>query len=226
MIFKSKRFYHYPVPTPCLGFIAVKDNFTVIKGGSEILNVLLNDTYIGTPIVTITIPPTNGTAVVNLDNTITYTHDGTDNLTDSFEYQLSNGICSDTATVGISVGEEVDCFKLVQADYFKTDQNIPALGLNFEGCDGTPYGFNISGVTPINICANINSINTGLPPDIGFLPSEGNITGSEIESAILNNGGLVERIIITISTASIIGELKLTFSNCDLQPFRYRTLKK
>jgi hypothetical protein len=213
MIFKIKRFYHYPIPTPCLGFIAVKDNFTVIKGGSEILNVLLNDTYIGTPIVTITIPPTNGTAVVNLDNTITYTHDDSDNLTDSFEYQLSNGDCTDTAQVGIEIVR--DCYKLIEVDYQPISQEEEqSIQLNFTDCDAVPYGFIISGVTPINICANINSINTGLPPDIGFLPSQGNITNTEIENAILNNGGLVERIIINI-TASIIGELRLTFSNCD-----------
>jgi hypothetical protein len=150
-----------------------------------------------------TLPPT----------TTTTSSSSTSTTSTSTSTTTTTSTSSTTTTTTTSI--LLSCFQLIEADYFITDQNIPALGLNFEGCDGTPYGFSISGVTPINICANINSINTGLPPDIGFLPSEGNITIAEIENAILNNGGLVERIIITISTAAIIGELRLTFSNCD-----------
>ncbi|MBC7845574.1 MAG: Ig-like domain-containing protein [Flavobacterium sp.] len=79
------------------------DSFTVDNAGAYIANVLSNDTITGTPVVTIVTPPANGTAVVNLDNTITYTHDGTTTLTDSYVYQVTNGISTGTATVSIII---------------------------------------------------------------------------------------------------------------------------
>lgn len=81
----------------------VNDAFTVNNAGTYICNVLLNDTISGTPTVTILTAPTNGTAVVNVDKTITYVHDGTATLTDSYVYQVSTGIATATATVNITV---------------------------------------------------------------------------------------------------------------------------
>jgi hypothetical protein len=118
------------------------------------------------------------------------------------------------AQVGIEIVR--DCYKLIEADYqpsLQEEEEEQPIQLSFTDCDGNPYGYNVLGFTPINICANINSINTGLPPDVEFL--EGNITNTEIQNAILNNAGLIERIIRIISTAEVIGELRLTFSNCD-----------
>lgn len=79
------------------------DNFTVNNAGVYDANVLLNDTIVGTPVVTILTPPVHGTAVVNLDKTIKYTHDGTATLTDSYAYQVSNGISTGTALVTIYI---------------------------------------------------------------------------------------------------------------------------
>lgn len=79
------------------------DNFTVNNAGVYDANVLLNDTIVGTPVVTILTPPVHGTAVVNLDKTIKYTHDGTATLTDSYTYQVSNGISTGTALVTIYI---------------------------------------------------------------------------------------------------------------------------
>lgn len=79
------------------------DAFTVNNAGVYTANVLLNDTVNGTPTVTIFTDPTHGTAVVNLDKTITYTHDGTATLSDSFVYQVTNGVDTKTATATITV---------------------------------------------------------------------------------------------------------------------------
>jgi hypothetical protein len=56
--------------------IAVDDVKNINNGEATIINVLNNDTVSGTPLVTILTAPTHGTAVLNIDNTITYTHDG------------------------------------------------------------------------------------------------------------------------------------------------------
>jgi hypothetical protein len=86
--------------------IAVDNSSIVSNGMSTIVDVLTNDTVYGNPVVTISTPPTNGTAIVNVDNTITYEHNGTATISDSFEYQVSNGINSDIATVNMTITEE------------------------------------------------------------------------------------------------------------------------
>ena len=197
----------------CANF-EVNDDFVNIYVGEEtIINVLSNDGYgVGTLQMIIESQPTHGTVTINQNNTITYIHDGSENLSDSFEYYLSNGLCSGVATVYINVIS--GCYELVSADYQPSPQEEEqSIQLNFTDCDGNPYGYNVLGFTQINICANINSINTGLPSDVEFL--EGVITDAQIENAILNNAGLVERIIKRISTAEVIGELRLTFNYCN-----------
>lgn len=83
--------------------ILVNDTTTVDNAGNVIVPVLSNDTIIGTPVVTIFTPAVNGIAVVNLDNTVTYTHDGSATLTDSFVYQVFDGTNYNTATVNVTV---------------------------------------------------------------------------------------------------------------------------
>jgi len=86
----------------CSNFIANDDSITISLGDEKTINILSNDVYpYGTLSVNIITPPTNGTAVVNEDNTITYTHDGVSVLNDFLVYELSNGVCSDTATLYI-----------------------------------------------------------------------------------------------------------------------------
>lgn len=67
------------------------------------VNVLLNDGVISSPVVTIITPPTHGTATIHgtLVGVIVYTNDG-GGANDSLVYQVSNGYCSDTATLSLS----------------------------------------------------------------------------------------------------------------------------
>lgn len=70
------------------------------NGGSSIINVVSNDTITIPYTISIGTNPTNGTAVVNQDNTITYTHGGGATLDDSFTYVVSRGgTCTAEATV-------------------------------------------------------------------------------------------------------------------------------
>lgn len=72
------------------------------------IDVLTNDTITGTPIVTITIQPVNGTAVVEIDGTITYTPDTGFDGADPFTYQIEDEYGqTDTAVVTVTVAEEV-----------------------------------------------------------------------------------------------------------------------
>jgi hypothetical protein len=56
------------------------------------INVLANDKIVGGVVgLIILTAPTNGTAVVELDNSITYTHNGSNTLTDQFVYAVNTG---------------------------------------------------------------------------------------------------------------------------------------
>lgn len=80
------------------------DSANVQLGQSVIINVLANDEVGPDAVVTIFTPPTYGTAVVNLNKTITYTHNGSPNFDDTFVYQVTDNGCSSTATVEIVIG--------------------------------------------------------------------------------------------------------------------------
>ena len=84
--------------------ISVNDSLTLNKGASSTVNVLLNDINIVNPTVIIVTPPTNGSAVVNLDNTITYTHNNSNTTSDSIFYKIVNGNCeSEVAEIIINI---------------------------------------------------------------------------------------------------------------------------
>lgn len=80
------------------------DTASVNIGQSVIIDVLDNDEVGVDAVVTIGTQPQFGTAVVNIDKTITYTHDGSENLNDSFTYLVTEGGCSSTATVTMNIG--------------------------------------------------------------------------------------------------------------------------
>lgn len=102
--------------------VANNDVDSIDKGATKTINVLSNDTITGTPLVTITTAPVNGTAVVNVDNTITYTHDGSDTSIDLITYQLSNGVCNSTASITIvvigSTPVDPSTFVYYEAEYY------------------------------------------------------------------------------------------------------------
>lgn len=84
--------------------IIADDSANVNVGQSVIIDVLANDEVGPDAVVTIGTPPLYGTAVVGIDKKITYTHDGSGNLNDSFTYVVTDGGCSSTANVVITVG--------------------------------------------------------------------------------------------------------------------------
>jgi len=89
--------------------VANDDSATVDEGGTISIDVLNNDTDPDSTLdysnVTITATPSNGSAAVDVSG-ISYTHDGSETITDSFTYQVCDGgtpnLC-DTATVAITI---------------------------------------------------------------------------------------------------------------------------
>ena len=81
--------------------ILVDDSVTGIEeGGSVVIDVVANDTFPSPYTITIGTPPSYGTAVVNANDTITYTHTSGQPLNDSFTYIVDRGgTCTAEATV-------------------------------------------------------------------------------------------------------------------------------
>ena len=84
---------------------AVVDSYGVYRSESTNLNVLFNDAVAGTITVTVTSGPTNGTAIVQGNNTITYTNNGNVSASDSFTYSIDNGISQDSAVVTLTISD-------------------------------------------------------------------------------------------------------------------------
>ena len=92
-----------PAPIPA----AANDEATTPINTPIVIDVLHNDTPHGTVTPHITTIPTNGTAVVNHDNTVTYTPNTNFVGIDTFVYEICNtdGVCvSATVTVKVTNG--------------------------------------------------------------------------------------------------------------------------
>jgi hypothetical protein len=82
---------------------AVNDSIEVLQGRVSDINVLQNDSYNDPVTVTIITPPINGTAAVQPNGIIRYTHNNTTTTLDSITYQIDSAYTSDTATVSIAI---------------------------------------------------------------------------------------------------------------------------
>ncbi len=93
--------------------VAFDDNATVAEGGTVSVldngatSILANDLAIDKDALMVDLislsGPNHGTLTLAADGTFTYTHDGNENFTDSFVYQLSDGSNTATATVNITI---------------------------------------------------------------------------------------------------------------------------
>lgn len=118
------------------------DTANVNVGQDVIIDVLANDEVSESATVSIATEPNYGNAIVNVDNTITYTHDGSNNFDDSFTYTVTENGCSSTATVNVIIG--VSCGDSVEAS---GTQGIYEIQINF----GTGIGYVGVEVDAVNI---------------------------------------------------------------------------
>jgi VCBS repeat-containing protein len=88
---------------------ALDDIQTVAEGNSVNIDLAANDVDVDNSLVLNSIvivgAPVNGTLIVNANGTVDYTHDGSQTLSDSFSYIISDisGAISNVATVNITV---------------------------------------------------------------------------------------------------------------------------
>ena len=101
------NFLNGPDALPITPPTTVNDFATLNRGAKVLLSVLANDTGT-TPspsTVAVVTPPVNGTAVVNTNGKILYTHNGSMTLSDSFTYRVQGftGATSAVATVSLTI---------------------------------------------------------------------------------------------------------------------------
>ncbi|MCM8881758.1 MAG: tandem-95 repeat protein [Candidatus Thiodiazotropha sp.] len=106
--------------------VAVADTITVAEGGTATslvggaTDVLSNDTGLGDTPVTVSLvtgPTQSAAFTLNADGTFSYTHNGTENFTDSFTYRITDndGQTAD-ATVAINITPVSDATPVAVAD--------------------------------------------------------------------------------------------------------------
>jgi len=98
---------------------AGEDLATVDEGGSVVIDVAANDTdgenSLDLTSIVIVSEPTYGSLTVNGDGTVTYTHDGSENFTDSFTYTIEDdtNFLSNAALVSITINPVNDNTPLI-----------------------------------------------------------------------------------------------------------------
>jgi len=137
----------------------ITDN--VIINDSVTTNVLINDYFVHDINVTITSQPNKGTVTINSDNTITYTNtEGLIGL-DSYIYQITDGVTTDTATVTISVKAEIIIINPTddQLDDLTRDKNYDGQFYHYilKPCNPGLSKLRVKSISKINLYEVINT---------------------------------------------------------------------
>ena len=156
---------------------AVNDAANIDEDTATPINVLSNDTDVDLDTLNVigASNPSNGTAVVNGDNTITYTPNPNYSGTDSFTYDISDGNGgTDTTTVNITVGGSNDPPVAVD-DTAQTDIDV-SININVLSNDSDPDTDDTLNVVAVqnptaqNGTAIVNGDNTiAYTPPTGFV---------------------------------------------------------
>ena len=147
---------------------AVADGFTVTEGSTTNLNLISNDTDpddgLDLTSITIVSGPTNGTInSINADGTVTYTHNGSETLSDSFTYTVDDltGATSNAVTVSLMVTPANDPPVAVPNSFTVNESSTNSLDLAFNDTD-TDDGLDLTSIRIISgpVNGTITSINT------------------------------------------------------------------
>ncbi|MBE2197677.1 MAG: tandem-95 repeat protein [Anaerolinea sp.] len=143
--------------------LALDDSVTTAEDTAVTIDVLSNDSDVDGDVLTVVsvTQPVNGSVVINLDNTLTYTPAADFNGVDSFSYTISDGAANAVAAVTITVSPVNDAPAAVD-DVVTTPEDTAvtiAVLANDSDVDGDPLV--IDSITqPANGSAVINPDNT------------------------------------------------------------------
>ena len=178
---------------------------TINEGGTAILDLSANDSDIDNAIdlssIVITIPPLNGSLIINGDGTVTYTHDGSETISDSFSYTIADisGAVSNIATASLIINPVNDA---------PVAQNDNALTVD----EGATANFDLAANdSDADDGLDLNSINIISAPINGSLVvnSNGTVTYTHDSSETLTDSFTytiadVSGVISNVATANIV----------------------
>ena len=145
--------------------LALGDTRTVDEGSSTALTVLGNDTDaddgIDSTSVAITSVASNGTATANADGTITYIHNGSETINDSFAYTVKDltGQVSNPATVNLSITPKNDAPVAADNSFGLTEgatYTVNVLANDSDADDGIDTGSVALTAAAVNGVATVN----------------------------------------------------------------------
>ena len=151
--------------------VAQNDSYPSInEGGLAILDLSTNDSDVDDALdlssIVITIPPLNGNLIINGDGTVTYTHNGSETISDSFNYTISDisGAVSNVATVSLIINPVNDA-PVAQNDNALTVDEGNAANFDLASNDSdADDGLDLNSITiisaPINGGLTVNSNGT------------------------------------------------------------------
>ena len=174
------------------------DSYSVLEDSSMILDVLSNDSdNDGDNLVIVSSSgPSNGTLVINGDNTITYTPNINFTGSDSFQYTVSDGSLSQSATVSLTVSSVNDAPSMVNQSLSLDEDSSVSLDLSASDAENDTLNFSIV-EQPLNGTVTLtgNSLN--------YVPNS-NYFGSDSVKVKANDGSLDSNIVtISINVNSI-----------------------
>ncbi len=173
---------------------AEDDQATTNEDTPVTTNVLANDSFEGTPAVTVVTQGTHGTVVNNGDGTVTYTPNADFNGTDSYTYTVTSGGVTETATVSVTVNAVPD----VADDTAVTDEDTPVRTtvLANDSFEGTPV------VTAVTQGAHgtvaINPDNT-----ITYRPDP-DYHGTDSYTYTVTSGGVTETATVNVTVNPVV----------------------
>jgi hypothetical protein len=180
--------------------VAVDDMATTNEDTSVTITVLSNDSDPdGDPLtVTLVSDPPNGSAVINIDGTVTYTPETNFNGSDSFTYTISDGTDTATAEVRVTVGAVNDGPVAVD-DSAETPEDTPVT-VDVLDNDSDPDGdpLTVTAVSdPPHGAAAINPDGTvTYTPDLNF-------NGSDSFTYTISDGGATATATVTVTVGPV-----------------------
>ncbi|SNY04806.1 Ig-like domain-containing protein [Paractinoplanes atraurantiacus] len=185
--------------------VARADSVTVRTNLPEVIDVLANDDEDpnGTPlIITVSAAPAHGTAAVGPGNKITYTPGAGFHGTDAFDYTLSDGLDTSTATVTVGV---VNSPPIARPESVATDTDTPVI-IEVLANDEDPNGdaLSLSGFT----AAAHGTVDRDSDDTVVYTPSAGFYGIDAFTYTIEDTGRLAvsATVTITVRNAAPIAE--------------------
>ena len=172
----------------------LKNDYTL--SGSLSVNALLSG------------PSQANSFTLNPDGSFTYTHDGSESLSDSFTYEVTNGSSTDQATVFIEILPGNDAPVVTSANTFNVAENLTAVStVTSTDVDGGTPVYSLIGATDdalfsINSSSGVLSFNTA--PDFEAPADAGsdNVYNVTVQVDDQNGGLTTQNIAITVTNAN------------------------